>query len=235
MERALTVSGNLVEKPGNILLPIGTPVSFIMEHFHIDASKVRLLLSGGPMMGRASFSFESPLTKTSSALLFFDQEFVNQRQENPCIRCGSCARVCPSKIISPDTGEAGIAGLLAPKIRYEKEYCLEDCNECLQVCPSGALQQMDLKLKQRYVIGESLVDGSICVLVRGERDCDACARSCSFDAFTAPRRMSVCGRSSCPVIRGTRLVRRRLNSTLRGMRLRQATDGPEAPRRACVE
>lgn len=100
-----------------------------------------------------------------------------------CIRCGNCARVCPSKIISPDTGEAGIAGLLAPKIRYEKEYCLEDCNECLQVCPSGALQQMDLKLKQRYVIGEALVDGSICVLVRGERDCDACARSCSFDAI----------------------------------------------------
>lgn len=99
-----------------------------------------------------------------------------------CIRCGNCARVCPAKIIHPDTGEAGIAGLLAPKIRYEKDYCLEECNACNQVCPSGALQELDLKLKHRWVIGEALVDGSLCVLARGERDCDACARSCSFEA-----------------------------------------------------
>ncbi len=99
-----------------------------------------------------------------------------------CIRCGNCARVCPSKIIHPDTHEAGLAGLLAPKIRYEKDYCLEECNACNQVCPSGALQELELKLKHRWVIGEALVDGSLCVLVRGERDCDACERSCSFEA-----------------------------------------------------
>ncbi len=99
-----------------------------------------------------------------------------------CIRCGNCARVCPAKIIHPDTDEAGIAGFLAPKIRYEKDYCLEDCTACNQVCPSGALLPLDLKLKHRYVIGEALVDGSLCVLALGERDCDACERSCSFDA-----------------------------------------------------
>ena len=99
-----------------------------------------------------------------------------------CIRCGICARVCPAKIIHPDAGEGGVAGLLAPKIRYENDYCREDCTECNQVCPSGALQELDLDLKRRYVIGEALVDGSLCVLVLGERDCDACMRSCSFDA-----------------------------------------------------
>ena len=72
--------------------------------------------------------------------------------------------------------------MLAPRILYEKEYCLEDCTACNRVCPSGALRELDLKLKHRYVIGEALVDGSVCVLARGERDCDACARACSFDA-----------------------------------------------------
>lgn len=99
-----------------------------------------------------------------------------------CIRCGNCARVCPSKIIHPDTEEAGLAGLLAPKIQYESDYCLEDCSACNQVCPSGALQELDLELKQRWVIGEGLVDGSLCVLVRGERECDDCERSCAFEA-----------------------------------------------------
>jgi formate hydrogenlyase subunit 6/NADH:ubiquinone oxidoreductase subunit I len=99
-----------------------------------------------------------------------------------CIRCSNCIRACPSKIIHPDTGQAGIAGLLAPVIRYEKKYCLEDCCFCTQVCPSGALQALDLMQKKRYVIGEALVEGELCLLALGEKDCDACMRSCPFDA-----------------------------------------------------
>ncbi len=99
-----------------------------------------------------------------------------------CIRCGNCVRVCPSKIIRPDIGQAGIAGLLAPVVHYEKEYCIENCMACTQVCPSGALHALDLDQKRRYVIGEALVDGALCVLALGKRDCDACERSCPFDA-----------------------------------------------------
>jgi MauM/NapG family ferredoxin protein len=100
-----------------------------------------------------------------------------------CIRCGNCVRSCPSKILHPDMGEAGIAGFMAPIARFESNYCLEDCFSCTQVCPSGALQQLDLKKKRKYVIGEALVDGSICLLALGQKDCDACMRSCPFKAI----------------------------------------------------
>jgi ferredoxin-type protein NapF len=99
-----------------------------------------------------------------------------------CLRCGNCVRACPVKIIHADVGRAGAAGLLAPIIRYEKAYCLEDCTACTQVCPSGAIQVLELREKQRYVIGEALMDGSLCVLALGQRDCDACVRACPFDA-----------------------------------------------------
>jgi ferredoxin-type protein NapF len=99
-----------------------------------------------------------------------------------CLRCGNCVRACPSKVIRHDTGEAGVAGLLAPSISYDENYCLEDCNACTRVCPSGALQELDLQKKRSYVIGEALVDMSLCVLALGERDCDACKRACPFDA-----------------------------------------------------
>jgi ferredoxin-type protein NapF len=99
-----------------------------------------------------------------------------------CIRCGNCVRACPSEIIHQDTGQAGVAGLLAPIILYEKTYCIENCNACTQVCPSGALQALSLKQKNKYVIGEALVDTSLCVLALGESDCDACMRACPFDA-----------------------------------------------------
>jgi ferredoxin len=99
-----------------------------------------------------------------------------------CLRCSNCVRTCPSRIIRPDTGNAGIAGLLAPVVGYEKDYCREDCHACTQVCPSGALQELNLEQKNRYVIGEALLDASLCYLVRGVNDCDICVRACPYGA-----------------------------------------------------
>ncbi|MDR0311510.1 MAG: 4Fe-4S binding protein [Acidobacteriota bacterium] len=99
-----------------------------------------------------------------------------------CTRCGNCIRVCPSKIILPDLGQAGALGFLAPVISYEEKYCLEDCNDCVKVCPSGALQPLELEQKRRYVIGEALVDGALCFVTLAQKDCDACVAACPFDA-----------------------------------------------------
>ena len=104
-----------------------------------------------------------------------------------CIRCGNCTAACPSHIIHPDVAcEGGFAGLLAPKVRYdEKEkYCLENCNLCTQVCPSGALQRLDLASKNRYIIGEALVDTNICLLTLGKKECDVCMVACPFKAIS---------------------------------------------------
>ena len=60
-----------------------------------------------------------------------------------CLRCGNCIRTCPSRIIHPDTGQSGILGFLSPVVRYETDYCNEECNACTTVCPSGALQSIE--------------------------------------------------------------------------------------------
>lgn len=101
-----------------------------------------------------------------------------------CMRCGNCVRACPSKIIHPDTGHAGVTGLLAPRVVYDKDYCREDCARCTQVCPSGALRSLNLAQKTAYVIGEALLDSHLCLLVTGRRDCDACKRACPFHAVS---------------------------------------------------
>lgn len=104
-----------------------------------------------------------------------------------CIRCGNCTAACPSGIIHPDVaGEGGFSGLLAPKVRYEEKekYCLENCNLCTQVCPSGALQRLDLQTKNRYIIGEALVDTNICLLTLGKKECDVCMVACPFKAIS---------------------------------------------------
>lgn len=106
-----------------------------------------------------------------------EHEFTGQ-----CVRCGNCIRACPSKIILPDIGQAGISGFMAPLVSYKKGYCLENCSDCTNVCPSGALEKLPLEIKNKYIIGEALLNPSLCFLVRGVNDCDICVRSCPFDA-----------------------------------------------------
>ena len=102
-----------------------------------------------------------------------------------CIRCNNCVHACPSKIIHPDTGhEGGLAGFGAPIIRFDRdyEYCLETCNACTQVCPTGALVALGLQQKNKYVIGEALVDNNVCLTALGKKECDACEQACPYDA-----------------------------------------------------
>jgi ferredoxin-type protein NapF len=104
-----------------------------------------------------------------------------------CIRCNNCVHACPSKIIHPDTGhQAGLAGFGAPVIRFDRDYhyCLETCNACTQVCPTGALTALPLQQKNKYVIGEALVDNNICLLALGKKECDACDLACPFEAIS---------------------------------------------------
>jgi ferredoxin len=98
-----------------------------------------------------------------------------------CMRCGNCMRTCPSKIIHPDTGQSGVLGFLSPVIRYERDYCKKECNACTTVCPSGALQSLNLEQKNKYIIGKASVDNSLCLW--GVSECNTCLRSCPYEAI----------------------------------------------------
>jgi MauM/NapG family ferredoxin protein len=103
-----------------------------------------------------------------------------------CVRCGNCVRACPSRIIRPDLGEHGLAGLLTPVLTFDEDYCREDCRACTQVCPSGAIARLMLEEKRRFVIGEARVDLGTCLLAKGQ-ECTACMRACPYDAVETPR------------------------------------------------
>ncbi|MBN1907353.1 MAG: 4Fe-4S binding protein [Deltaproteobacteria bacterium] len=98
-----------------------------------------------------------------------------------CLRCGNCVRACPSGIIHPDTGSSGVLGFFTPVLRFNKEYCNENCNACTMACPSGALKNLNLEQKKRYVIGIARVDMSLCLW--GMSDCNTCIRACPFEAI----------------------------------------------------
>lgn len=98
-----------------------------------------------------------------------------------CIRCGSCARVCPTGIIESSFDPGDMLGLLTPRIDFNKGYCLPDCIACGAVCPSGAIRKFTRADKRELVMGIARVQAENCLLAR-HRECDLCRRYCEYDA-----------------------------------------------------
>ena len=99
LERVVTVSGDAVVHPGNFKVLLGTNHQEVIEAaggFNCSPEKV---ISGGPMMGFAMISLDTPITKTSSSILAFEKDVVAKSTESACINCGRCVEVCPSRII----------------------------------------------------------------------------------------------------------------------------------------
>lgn len=136
IERVVTITGPGVTKPGNYLVPLGTPLRFALE-FAGCTSEANSIILGGPMMGAAVGSFDIPMTKGVTGILVLTRGSVNGASKiYPCIHCASCVDICPMQL-NPSK-----LGLLARKDRYqemEEHYHLIDCFECgccSYVCPS---------------------------------------------------------------------------------------------------
>lgn len=136
IERVVTVTGEGIKEPKNLMVKIGTLVSDLIEEcggFKSEAAKV---VSGGPMMGFALYSLDVPVTKgTSGILVLPEEEVVHAEEFGPCIRCGRCIDICPMGLMP------SMLSVLSEKGFYEetKEYNLFDCFECgscTYVCPS---------------------------------------------------------------------------------------------------
>lgn len=136
IERIVTVTGNGIAKPGNFRVRIGTPFKYVIEAAGGFKGDVRKLISGGPMMGVAQYSVETPVIKGTSGLLALTRKEVNYKKESPCVRCGKCVDACPMGLMPLYISS------YSKKEDYEnmKKYNIMDCIECgscTYACPSN--------------------------------------------------------------------------------------------------
>jgi len=99
--RIVTVTG-WVKKPGNYLVPIGTSAKELVQLCGGVTVKNNRVIAGGPMTGpcvASDWEGKSELfyiTKNTSGILVLPD---SQWEEQPCIRCEGCAKVCPAGLI----------------------------------------------------------------------------------------------------------------------------------------
>lgn len=97
---------------------------------------------------------------------------------NRCVRCGECMKVCLNNALQPSWLEGGVEGLFSPRLLPRLGYCEFNCTLCGQVCPSGAIQKLSLKEKQRTVIGAAGFDRNRCLPYAKGTPCIVCEEHC---------------------------------------------------------
>ncbi|MBO0340365.1 electron transport complex subunit RsxC [Flagellimonas profundi] len=135
-ERVITITGPGVKKKGNYLIPVGTPLRYVLEQVGVD-QEISEVYMGGPMMGMAVSNLDISIVKGTSGILVFTKKDVDRSTTiYPCIKCGACVDACPI-LLNPSK-----LGILAKFEAYDEmasDYNLMDCFECgscTYVCPS---------------------------------------------------------------------------------------------------
>ncbi len=144
----VTVSGNGITNPQNVLVPVGTSAHDIVDACGGYTSDDVLLIAGGPMMGRTITTDDfvvAPQTNGLTVLKNREEETVK------CLRCGRCTETCPS-------------GLQPVRIHmmnrvYEVEEleklrvmdCIE-CGLCTYICPSKITVTENVRQAKRFLM-----------------------------------------------------------------------------------
>jgi electron transport complex protein RnfC len=126
IERVLTVGGDGVRQPRNLLVRIGTPFAQVIEYAGgmVPGDVPVKVIMGGPMMGLAQYTLDVPVIKGTSGIIVLRER--QAAKSLPCVKCGSCVDICPM-------------GLMPNRIAYFSErrdfaecdaHHVRDCVEC---------------------------------------------------------------------------------------------------------
>ncbi len=147
IHRVMTITGEAVNSPCNVDVPLGMSHSEVLEACGGAKDDVVKFISGGPMMGMAMSTLDIPVVKTSSSILAFSKDDVAMLPQSACIHCGKCVAACP-EILVPQ--------MMCKSIKtndYERfadlggMECME-CGSCTFVCPAK------IPLTQMFKLGK---------------------------------------------------------------------------------
>ena len=134
IRRIVTVSGDIVMEPKNLMVPIGTAMNDLLEAVGHSENPYKVL-SGGPMMGMAQFDLSAPIIKGSNAITILGKNNRYMLDSWECIRCGKCIEVCPMHLMPVMMHRARREDDLEGLKEFNVMDCIE-CGCCAYTCPA---------------------------------------------------------------------------------------------------
>ena len=143
IRRVVTVSGDIVIEPKNLMVPLGVSFNDLLEAVghHDPPYKV---LSGGPMMGAAQYDLMVPVIKGSNAVTILGKSNKYAVDDPSCIRCGKCIYACPMRLMPVLMYKAIQTGDPNEMNSVNLMDCIE-CGCCAYTCPASVPLVMAFK------------------------------------------------------------------------------------------
>ena len=135
IKRVVTVSGDIVMEPKNLLVPIGTSFNELLEAVGHSENPYKVL-SGGPMMGFTQYDLNVPTIKGTNAITILGRKNRYVVEHSACIRCGKCIDACPMKLMPVLMYKALFSGDIQEMKDTHIMDCIE-CGSCAYTCPAS--------------------------------------------------------------------------------------------------
>ena len=126
VSKRITVDGSAISQPKNVIAPVGTLISDIVEFCGGFKEEPKKVLMGGPMMGTALYTLDYPIIKQNNGLIFMDEKEADDIKPSDCIRCGRCVAACPM-LLTP----VNIQHFVERRdVQALNDLCVMSCMEC---------------------------------------------------------------------------------------------------------
>jgi electron transport complex protein RnfC len=151
VERGLSITGEGIYKPINVIARIGTMANELIDIAGgLKEEVVDRVIFGGPMMGIAVPRTNIPIIKGTSGITIMSKEATRatERETMPCIRCGSCVDACPMFLLPFQLNLYADNRLYNKAVEEGLLDCIE-CGSCSYACPANIDLVKSFKLAKK--------------------------------------------------------------------------------------
>ncbi len=153
VKKRITVDGDAIKNPMNVIVPIGTQVKDIIDFCGGYKEEPKKLIMGGPMMGASVSDDTIFIAKQNNAVLAFTEKEAKLSEPSACIRCGKCIDACPMNLMPPVICKAIDAKDTVGMMNANILNCME-CGCCAFACPAKRHIVNKIKLGKQILNNE---------------------------------------------------------------------------------
>ncbi len=150
--KRVTVAGSGIKNPQNVIVPIGTSVKDVIDFCGGRVEDETKILMGGPMMGIAMASDQTPVLKQTNAIIVMAGKDSKLPEATACIRCGRCVDACPMGLM-PLNIEQAVAADDVERIKALAVMNCMECGCCSYGCPAKRPLIQSLRIAKQMVRG----------------------------------------------------------------------------------